>query len=67
MKLHATMIPYSGTAGGGLALIDEDGRGRFMIAILSRDIHKKPTKEQTAAIAGALINGIPDPIEVPDG
>jgi hypothetical protein len=64
MKLHATMIPYSGTVGGGLSLIDEDGRARFMVAIVG--ITKGISKEQTAAISSALINGIPDGIEAPE-
>lgn len=64
MKVHATMIPYSGTVGGGLQLIDQDGRARFMVAIIGME--RGITKEQTAAIGKALINGIPEPFEVPD-
>jgi hypothetical protein len=64
VKLHATMIPYSGTVGGGLRLVDEDGRLRFMVPIIGAS--KGITKEQTAAITSALIKGIPEPIEVPD-
>jgi hypothetical protein len=68
MKLHATMIPYSGTVGGGLKLIDEDGRACFMVSIFSLYGTGKSgiTKEQTAAISSALIKGIPEPIEVPE-
>lgn len=64
MKLHATVIPYSGTQGGGLRLIDGEGRVCFVVPIvgIKRDI----TKEQAMAIAKALIDGIPEPIEVPD-
>jgi hypothetical protein len=65
MKLHATIIPYSGTVGGGLMLIDEDGRARFIVAI--RGTTQGITKEQTAAISKALIDGIPEPFDVPDG
>jgi hypothetical protein len=64
MKLHATMVPYSGTVGGGLRLIDEDGRLRFMVSIFGAS--KGITNEQTSAIASALIKGIPEPIEVPE-
>jgi hypothetical protein len=64
MKLHATMIPYSGTVGGGLRLIDEDGHPRFMVCIVG--VSKGMTKEETAAISSALIMGIPDGIEVPE-
>jgi hypothetical protein len=66
MKLHATMIPYSGTVGGGLRLIDEEGVARFFVHIDILGIGKSISKEQTAAIASALINGIHDPIEVPE-
>jgi hypothetical protein len=64
MKLHATMIPYSGTVGGGLKLIDEIGRARFMVAVIGME--KGVTREQTTAIAKALIDGIPEPFEVPE-
>lgn len=62
MKLHATMIPYSGTVGGGLNLIDEKGRTRFVVAIIGKGI----TREQTLAVSKALIEGIPEPFEVPE-
>lgn len=65
MKLHATVIPYSGTVGGGLMLIDENGRACFIVSIIGTT--KGITRDQTAAISKALINGIPEPIEVPDG
>jgi len=59
------MLPYSGTVGsGGLRLIDEGGNLRFLVPIIAAS--KSITKEQTAAIASALINGIPEPIEVPE-
>jgi hypothetical protein len=64
VKLHATIIPYSGTVGGGLMLIDQDGRARFQVAIIGTT--KGITKEETAAISKALIDGIPEPFEVPD-
>jgi hypothetical protein len=64
VKLNAVMVPYSGTVGGGLRLLDEKGRARFLVAIMGTD--RGITKEQTAAIATALIKGIPEPIEVPD-
>jgi hypothetical protein len=67
MKLHATMTPYSGTVGGGLNLIDENGKLRFIVTIFGIKLGTKSvslTKEETAAIAGALIRGIPDGIEV---
>jgi hypothetical protein len=68
VKLHATMIPYSGTVGGGLNLIDENGRTRFMVSIYAVGSGGKGiSKEQTAAISKALIDGIPEPFEVPDG
>lgn len=67
VKLHATIIPYSGTVGGGLNLIDEDGKTRFMIAILGMTPDRKGiTKEQTAAISKVLICGIPESFEVPE-
>lgn len=65
MKLHATIIPYSGTVGGGLRLSDPTGRVRFIIAIMGAS--EGITMEQTAAISRELINGIPEPIEVPEG
>jgi hypothetical protein len=65
MKLHATMIPYSGTVGGGLRLIDEAGVLRFMVSIFGAS--KGITNEQTMAIAGALMKGLSeDGIEVPE-
>jgi hypothetical protein len=66
MKLHATMIPYSGTVGGGLNLIDENGRVRFVVSIYGIGISKGITKEETAAISSALITAIPEGIEVPE-
>jgi hypothetical protein len=66
MKLHATMIPYSGTVGGGLRLVDENGVLRFMALIEVVGVKRGITREQSAAIASALIKGIPEPIEVPD-
>ena len=65
MKLKADKVPYSGTVGGGLCLIDENGRARFMVAIFGTT--EGITKEETAAIASALVSGIPeDGIEVPE-
>jgi hypothetical protein len=64
MKVHATIIPYSGTVGGGLMLTDEKGRAYFIVAIIGTT--KGISKEQTAAISKALINGIKEPFEVPD-
>jgi hypothetical protein len=64
MKLHATMISYSGTAGGGLRLVDEGGKLCFLVPVVG--VNRDITKEQTAAIASALIKGIPEPIEVPE-
>jgi hypothetical protein len=64
MKLHGTMAPYSGTVGGGINLIDQDGVSRFIVAIVG--IRKGITKEQTNAIAGALMKGIPEGIEAPE-
>lgn len=65
MKLKAQKTPYSGTVGGGLCLIDENGRARFMVAIFGTT--QGITKEETAAIAAALESGIPaDGIDVPE-
>lgn len=58
------MIPYSGTVGGGLRLIDEEGHVRFMVSIIGAT--EGITKEETAAISSALIMGIPEGIEVPE-
>lgn len=62
MKLFATMLPYAGIAGGGLMLVDINGRSRFMVSIYGAS--KGITNEQTAAIAGELIKGIPAGIEI---
>jgi len=65
MKLKANKVPYSGTVGGGLCLIDESGRARFMVAIYGTT--EGITKEETVAIARALVDGIPAAgIDVPE-
>lgn len=64
MKLKAKQTPYSGTVGGGLTLLDETGRVRFMVAIFGSE---GITKDETAAIAKALASGIPaDGIDMPE-
>lgn len=64
MKLKALQTPYSSTV-GGLTLIDEAGRARFMVAIFGTT--EGITKEETAAIGAALRSGIPaDGIDVPE-
>lgn len=57
MKLKAEQTPYSSTVGGGLTLIDEVGRARFMVLICGTT--QGITKEETAAIGAALASGIP--------
>lgn len=65
MKLKAEQTPYSSTVGGGLTLIDEAGRARFMVAIFGTT--QGITKEETAAIGAALRSGIPAVgIEIPE-
>jgi hypothetical protein len=65
MKLKAEQTPYSSTVGGGLTLIDEAGRVRFMVAIFGTT--QGITKEETAVIGAALRNGMPaDGIDVPE-
>lgn len=63
MKLKAKQTPYSSVVGGGLTLIDEHGRPRFMVMICGTT--NGITKEETATIANALSSGIPtDGIEL---
>jgi len=57
VKLKASQTPYSSTVGGGLTLVDEKGRARFMVAIFGTT--EGITKEETAAIGAALASGIP--------
>lgn len=65
MKLTAKQIPYSSTVGGGLCLVDEKGRARFMVSVYGTT--DGITKEETAAIARALAKGIPaGGIDVPE-
>jgi hypothetical protein len=65
MKLKAKLVPYSSTVGGGLSLIDESGRVRFMVAIFGAS--HGITKEETTIISKALIAGLPpEGIEVPE-
>lgn len=56
-KLDARLVPYSSVVGGGLQLLDANGRARFQIAIFGtvNGITKEETRIISARIA-ELIN-----------
>lgn len=65
MKLKAVQPPYSSKFAGGLTLVDEVGRPRFIVAIFGTT--DGITKEEATAIGTALRSGIAaDGIDVPE-
>ena len=48
MKLTCKDIPYSSIVGGGLTLVDDDGRARFIVNFMGTTAGI--TKEETAAL-----------------
>lgn len=62
MKLTPQLTPYSSTVGGGLQLLDEKGRVRFMVMICG--VSDGITKEENSVIAAALAKGATDGIEL---
>ena len=64
MKLKAEVTAYSSTVGGGLTLVDEQGRPRFMVMLIGTT--DGITKEQDRAISEAIAKAVnSDGIEVP--
>ena len=66
MKVDARILPYSGIVGGGVQLLDAQGRAQFQIALMGTT--NGISKEQTHAIArriAELINqhGLEVPIK----
>lgn len=53
MKLKAKKSPYSSIVGGGLQLVDDNGRTRFMV--LFTGTTDGISKEQDAALAEQLV------------
>ena len=65
MKIKAEVTPFSSTVGGGLTLVDEAGRVRFMVAVFGAT--QGITKEESQIISSALAAGIAaEGIEVPE-
>lgn len=64
MILTPKITPYSSTVGGGLKLVDQDGRVKFMVMICG--IADGITKKETAIISEALARGIKDGVELPE-
>lgn len=56
MKLTSKPIPYSSIVGGGLVLLDENGRGRFQIAFFGTTdgISKEQTESLIKQIGGYI-------------
>lgn len=55
MRLTAKLTPWSSVVGGGLHLVDEAGRVRFMVAIMGTT--DGITKEQSAELSKLLADG----------
>jgi hypothetical protein len=49
MRLKAKVTPYSSIVGGGLTLLDEQGRARFIVNFMGTT--EGITKEETVALA----------------
>lgn len=65
MKLKAQAVPYSSVVGGGLTLVDENGRARFIIVAMGTT--EGINKEENAAIFAVLRDAInKSGVEVPD-
>lgn len=65
MKLTAKPISYSSIVGGGLMLLDAEGRAAFMVML--RGTTRGISKEQNDAIAEQLVRLInADGLGVPD-
>lgn len=67
MKLYAQATPYSSRVGGGLTLVDDKGRERFLIMLVGTT--EGITKEENDALSTGLfdaINLIAEGIEVPE-
>lgn len=65
MKLNAQITPYSSTVGGGLTLLDEEGRASFMVLFCGTT--RGISKEQTAALAKQFSGFIEEHgLEVPE-
>lgn len=63
LKLTAKQTPWSGVVGGGLQLVDQTGRTRFMVMICG--VSDGITKEENAAISAALASAVNEqPIEL---
>ena len=58
MKLHATLVPYSSTVGGGLMLLDRKGQVKFQIMLMGST--EGITKEESDQISDSLCGMIND-------
>ena len=52
MKLTSNSVPYSSVVGGGLSLLDENGRARFQVVLIGTT--DGISKEQNDAISKRL-------------
>ncbi len=64
MKLVLSATPYSSVVGGGLSLREHGGRVRFMVMLCGTT--EGITKAEDAAIVKAIMDALPNGIEVPD-
>jgi hypothetical protein len=65
MKLKAQPVPFSSIVGGGLTLVDEEGRSAFIVSFMGTT--NGITKEQTEAMAKAFARWVNENgLEVPE-
>lgn len=56
MKLVATIVPYSSTVGGGLALVNGEGQVQYMVSVFGASLNKEVSDQITRQLASLINN-----------